>query len=368
MRRGTRATDGALPMSHAPRTPAYWPLFALLACCSPPATTLEDAAADRGSEDSAQDVMAADDSAAQDAFEEAMTDASSDASTPSDAACAAPEAGALQANYYCDTASVHVLALTGSATRVMAFARLGTGGSTECGVVDSVEITRGSTMLQRVSASQAFTVGATSSLVLSATAEPALEAACADRTGRLSAYGMIIRGRDQRGPFEARCGAAESGGRWPPGLHLACHQNLEQPPTAFPPAMFTVSAVGPSMATSAYASVPHGPAAPALTMIDATIEVLSPQRSPLSGGAPLMGAVTHGWMNRVSESTQGSLQYTQLSLNAFGMAPFSSELCPALAMPGPGFTPPPYFLAKLTGQSARGATSLEVLASCSTMR
>jgi len=49
------------------------------------------------------------------------------------------------------------------------------------------------------------------------------------------------------------------------------------------------------------------------------------------------------------------------------MAPFASELCPTLAMPGTGFTPP-YFLARLTGQNARGATSLEVLSSCTTMR
>jgi len=50
------------------------------------------------------------------------------------------------------------------------------------------------------------------------------------------------------------------------------------------------------------------------------------------------------------------------------MAPFASELYPTLAMPVPEFTPPPYFLAQLTGQNARGATSLEVLSSCTTMR
>lgn len=346
-------------------------LVGSLTACAPSNPT-SDSAVDALSPDRIEDGSSPEDAqgGTQDVVPiDAVADAAvADAASATDGACSPSDAGALQSNYYCDTASVHVLSMTGAPARVMAFARLGTGGSTECGVVDSVEILRGNTMLQRVEAQQMFSVGATSSLVASATAEAMVEATCTDRTGRLNAYGMIIRGRNARGPFEARCGTAESGGRWPPALHVACHQNLELPPRAFPPAMFTVMSVGPGTATSAYASIPHAAGSPALTVIDGTIEVLSPQRAPLSAGAPLMGATTSGWMNLVSESSTSGTAWTQLTLNSFGTAPFSSELCPVPGMPGPGFVPPPYFLAKLTGRNARGAASTEVLSSCSTVR
>lgn len=364
------ATDGALTMRCS-----LFALCASIVCASiacAPANPTPDSAVDASSSDRIEDGSSPEDAqdGAQDVtpIDAAADAAVADAAIATDGACSPSDAGALQSNYYCDTASVHVLSMVGAPTRVMAFARLGTGGSTECGVVDSVEILRGSTVLQRVDAQQIFSVGATSSLVASATAEAMVEGTCTDRTGRLNAYGMIIRGRNARGPFEARCGTAESGGRWPPALHVACHRNLEQPPRAFPPAMFTVMSVGPGTATSAYASIPHEAGSPALTAIDGTIEVLSPQRSPLSPGAPLMGATTSGWMNLVSESSMSGTSWTQLTLNSFGTAPLPSELCPAPGMPGPGFVPPPYFLAKLTGRNARGAVSTEVLSSCSTLR
>ncbi len=350
----------------------------ILVACAPSAPA-PDAAADSAVESSIQDSSIADGSALDASIDAAVEDAtapdaqsSPDVTSPTDAtntdaSCSPPDGGALQRNYYCDTSSVHVLANAGAATLVMATARLGSSASMGCGVVDSVEVVRGATMLQRVDGAQVFSVGANNSLVVSATAAPALEAACADTTGRLSAYGMIIRGRDQRGPFEARCGAAESGGRWPPGLHLACHSNLERPPLSSPGANFTVMNLGATSSTTGFVSIPHSVGAPALTMVAVTIEVLSPQRAPFSAGPPLSGGVTMGWMNRASETTVGGQPSTQLSLNALGPAPFASELCPPPAMPGPGSMQPPYFLAKISGLSARGAVTTEVLSSCTSI-
>ena len=97
-------------------------------------------------------------------------------------------------------------------------------------MVDSVEIVRGATTLQRFDVGAAFTPGSMGAALGRAMALPALVSECANETTRLSAYGIIVRGRNEMGPFEARCGTAESGSRWPPGTHLACHRNVDRPP------------------------------------------------------------------------------------------------------------------------------------------
>jgi hypothetical protein len=351
-------------------------LFAVaLMACSTPVSPGDDAASDSaplGDASMASDVVVVgQDAASPDA--EQPADASSsdgavtDARAEDAAMCVVDTTSPLQRNYYCDTAAIHVLARDGAPTQVRVTARLGTGiGTRLCGVIDSVELVRSGTSLQRWDETREFLAGSTNTLVGATTAVAAVESACSDTTTRLSAYGFIVRGKDSRGPFEARCGSAESGGRWPPGVHLACHRNVELPAITATATSFMVMNVGPTTATNGALSLPHSPAMPAFAMVDTTVEVVSPTRAPFGGGGPLMGAVTRNWMNLVSESMGSGQAITQISLNAVG-ATFAAELCPVPSMPGPGFVPPPYFIARITGRNARGAASTETLATCTTI-
>jgi hypothetical protein len=234
-------------------------------------------------------------------------------------------------------------------------------------VIDSVELVRNGMSLQRWDERREFLAGSTNTLVGVTAAVPAVESACADTATRLSAYGIIVRGKDTRGPFEARCGSAESGGRWPPGAHLACHRNVELPAVTATATSFMVMNLGPTTATSGSISLPHAPGTPAFAMVDTTVEVVSPTRAPFGGGGggPLMGAVTRGWMNLVSESMGSGRSITNVSLNALGAA-FAAELCADPSMIGPGFAPP-YFIVRIAGRNARGAASTETLATCTTI-
>jgi hypothetical protein len=279
--------------------------------------------------------------------------------------CTIADSGTLQTNYYCDLGIIHVLRHTTGSNRVVVQARVGTGMPT-CGAIDSVDILRGSTMLAHLGASPLVTLGSQSADIASGDAPTALVSECANETTRLTAYGLVIRGRDERGPFEARCGTAESGGRWPPGTSLACHQNIERPPLGNASITQSNSTFGSSANLSI--NFPHRAGTPAATSIGGVIRVVSPQYAPFQGGTPLLSHDTSGWTGGTSESDTVWGPTTQATVMYFGSMPaFDSTLCPPPSMPGPGSPLPPWYLARVSGQGSEGAFSAEVLTSCVTL-
>ena len=339
-------------------------LLASLAACSDATSTTP--AEDASTDVSASDVSASDVSASDTPTSDAPTRDVPPADVAGDGgACAASDAGTLQRNYYCDFGAIHVLQHDGAAAEVQVEARVGTGGG--CGVVDSVEIVRGATTLQRFDVGAAFTPGSMGAALGRAMALPALVSECANETTRLSAYGIIVRGRNEMGPFEARCGTAESGSRWPPGTHLACHRNVDRPPMTLASTQITVMPVGPTTSAMLSVMVPHAEGRPALTTVSGTLRVVSPQYAAFSSGAPLMSLDSTGWTGNAGESSTPS-PVTQVQMFATGMNPLPSALCPPPMNPMPGVTPmlPPYFLARITGMGPSGAVTIEALASCVT--
>ncbi len=343
---------------------AFWMAFALagLAACSGPTVD-----ADAASNDATLDGVASDVAPRADG-----TDATSpqdvtatDTSTGDAAACVVSDAGALQTNYYCDLAIIHVLEHTGGQARVIVQARVGTGSDT-CGAIDGVDVLRGSTLLAQLGPTAQASLGNQHADIATGDAPALLVSECTNDTTRLSAYGLVVRGRDSRGPFEARCGTADSGGRWPPGTSLACHRNLDRPPFGSSSIQVTTMSFGSSV--SFPLTLPHAAGHPVATAVDGTVRVVSPQYAPFGSGAPLTTHDTTGWMGSVSEGDSGIGPITQISLNQFGMTPaFDTTLCPPPSMPGPGVPPPPWFLARVTGQGPAGPIQVEVLTSCVTI-
>lgn len=331
-------------------------LLASLAACSDATSTTpsDDASTDASATDASVDASTADVS---------TSDVPSADVAGDGGACAARDAGTLQRNYYCDFGAIHVLQHEGAAAEVQVEARVGTGGG--CGVVDSIEVVRGATTLQRFDVGAAFTPGSMGAALGRAMALPALVSECSNETTRLSAYGIIVRGRNEMGPFEARCGAAESGSRWPPGTHLACHRNVDRPPMTLASTQITVMPVGPTSAAMLYVAVPHAEGRPALTTVSGTLRVVSPQYAAFSSGPPLMSLDSMGWTGNAGESSTPS-PVTQVQMFASGMNPLPAALCPPPMNPMPGVTPmpPPYFLARITGTGPSGAVTIEALASC----
>ncbi|MEI8255712.1 MAG: hypothetical protein WCJ30_08580 [Deltaproteobacteria bacterium] len=337
-------------------------LAGLTACGGP------EAGPDASSSDASVDITASD------ATDAPRTDGA-DALAPTDgptpdsgadaAACAVSDAGALQTNYYCDLAIIHVLEHTGGPARVVVQARVGTGSDT-CGAIDGVDILRGSTLLAQLGPTAQASLGNEHADIASGDAPALLVGECSNETTRLSAYGLVVRGRDSHGPFEARCGTAESGSRWPPGTSLACHRNIDRPP--FGPASIQVTTMSFGSSASMPVMLPHAAGQPAATAVDGTVRVVSPQYASFGPGAPLTSHDTAGWMGNVSEGITGLGATTQISLNQFGTtAVFDTALCPPPTMPGPGMPPPPpWFVARVTGQGPAGPVQIEVLTSCVT--
>lgn len=283
-----------------------------------------------------------------------------------DAACNPSSTGALQRNYYCDLASIHVLQFDDASPRVQVAARLGTGapGSPSCGVVDGIDVFQGSTMVQSIATSRAFVPGNTGSLLADEAAASALPNLCAEERTRLTGYGLVLRGRDGNGPFEARCGTAASGSRWPPGTFLACHRNLEQAPVGVQQGNFSVMRFGTHSAVMGYFTLSHAAGRPALATVQSALRVVSPTDMPLSSTMPLVGGDTTGWMASVSETGGSAGAVTQVQFNALDANPLGSALCPPPATPPNPPASMPFFLARIQGTSARGNVTLEALANC----
>ncbi|MFO0713193.1 MAG: hypothetical protein U0353_25280 [Sandaracinus sp.] len=301
-----------------------------------------------------------------DAFVPEGTDAAigDDASTTSDAgapgsdaamACT-PSGGPASGGGYCDLFELAVMT-NGGSTEARLYGRLEPDGATGCVVVDEVEVLEGGTSIGTLAGVGSFDVGNPGALVARGPALPSMISRCAGDDERFDVYGLLVRGRYDGGTFEARCANAEGGSRWPPALHITCHENVDAPPGAGNG--MVMGFMGTSF-TSLYTTMPHGPGA-AITGVDGTVHVIG--HSASSFGAPMAPAPFHamGFMASVGESgTPGGGPYSSITLSSPG-DPFGAVLCPTpVTMPGPGTPPPPVFLLGITGTSERGPFSSEV--------
>jgi hypothetical protein len=263
----------------------------------------------------------------------------------------------------CDSFELAVMTHTDASPELRLTGRLFASGSTMgCASVDSVDVLSGgigSSVLATLTGEPSVVLDSTERLLARGTPVAALTDLCAtdDPARRFDSLGFVVRGRVDGGTFEAHCGLAEGGGRWPPAVRVTCHQNVEVPPYGGNSLVMVSSFMGMQYtSTMLYAAANHGPGG-ALTSVDSTIHVI-PRRSIFDTGMPLAPMDTTGWMGTANES--GSMpSYTQLQAFA-DHDPLGADLCPVPTMPGPGYVPPPVYLARLTGMGGHGAYSTEV--------
>ncbi len=290
-----------------------------------------------------------------------------DVAPATEAACALASSGAMR-SLPCARASIHVLRHTDARTRFVATARLGSGVNPACARVDSVSLVHRAEVLQQVFAQRTVALNRDEQLVADGVAEAALERACADVSERLVAYGMIVRGVDSDGPFEARCGAAEGGGAYPPTSQLACHQDMDAPPSVSWSPNFREVFLSATTSVTATLAVEHPDGMPAFTQVNRSIEMVSPQAPPRWMFAPLTTMSTGRWLNvSLRERQIDARWFSTVSFEGVGPpSPFAQGVCADSAMGQLA----PYFLAKISGRNDRGVTvvSAEILSACESQR
>jgi hypothetical protein len=295
--------------------------------------------------------------------------ADADSGTPgsdSGIASCTPTPGSATITTGCDLFQLAVIDHDGAPSELVLTGRIysTTGGSTQCALIDGVDIVEGSAtspLVQHLDGGASVLLDSAEREIARGVPVAAIAAACTsdDPAMRFDTYGLVIRGRIDGGTFEADCARAEGGGRWPPALRITCHRNIEQAPNSGNATVSSSSFMGmPFSSTMLYASANHGPTG-ALTTVDSTIHIIA-QRSIFDTGTPIASHDTTGWMGSANES--GSTpSYSQLQAFA-STAQFDTDLCPPpmTGPPGPGYVPPPVFLARMTGQGGHGPYSTEV--------
>lgn len=279
-------------------------------------------------------------------------------STSADAAITcSPTSGPATGGAYCDLLELAILR-NGDTAEARVTGRLMPDGATGCAVVDEVEVLEdGGASMGTLAGAGAFSTDTYRPLLARGPALAPMLTRCGTDEGRFEGYGLVIRGRVDGGTFEARCGRAEGGSRWPPALRMTCHENLDTPPS-WSGAM--ISSFMGMENTQASIEVPHGPGA-AITSITGEMRVI-PYSSPFAPGpmapAPFSIPDLVGNVSEASSPTLGTYSFVHLlaSRDVFG-----ATLCPTPpAMPGPGTPVPPVFLLRFGGNSERGAFSTEV--------
>lgn len=260
-----------------------------------------------------------------------------------DAACALAPMGAMH-TVSCAAAAIHVLKFSAQPSRFLARARLGLGVDSACAQINEVSIVRRQTELQRASGPREVALHRDDALVAEGSASATLEQACDDESERLVAYGMILRGVDAMGPFEARCGAAESGGGYPPSAYLACHFDVDAPVVG---GNFTLTNLGATTSVVANMSVEHAEGQRVFLSVNRAVRMVSPQTPPRWRYPMLASADTTGWINvTVMESMRNGRFYTDIAYEGVGPpGPFAQGVCADRA----SGELPAYFLARIAG-------------------
>lgn len=281
-----------------------------------------------------------------------------DATAPGpDAATACePMAGTTVGDAYCDLFELALFG-AGASREARLFGRVDPG-TTGCAVIDEVEVLEGSTTVATLPGAGVFASGEPRALLARGPAVAAMTDRCAMEDRRFGGFGLIVRGRMDGGSFEARCADAEGGGRWPPALRITCHEGVEDRALT---AHADVSIFGAFTSSTLSVYVPHGPGA-ALTGVDMRVRVI-PSTYSLFGPPPTVTPYdSDGWSGSVSESppSGGNPALSQIYMSQMSAA-FGTELCPppSTGTPGPGDTPPPVFLVRITGSGELGPYSTE---------
>lgn len=296
-------------------------------------------------------------------------DASSPPGDGGSAVCTpTPGTDALSAS--CDLVEVAILTYDDAPSEVVISGRVSLfGAASGCAVLDSVDLLEGnvgSAVVQHLEGGAILSVDGGVSALGRAAPTSALAEVCGtdDPARRFEPFGVVIGGRVDGGTFQATCARADAGSHWPPALRVTCHHGVSAHPSEGYAMVQHGSFMGHAfVSTTLASSVAHGSGA-ALTSLDGTIHVI-PQRSIFDTGAPLTPRDTTGWMGSVNESGETP---SRSQLQAFvDQDVLGTDLCPPPMTPGPGYVPPPVFLARFTGQGQAGAYSTEVfVGACST--
>jgi hypothetical protein len=338
-----------------PALPVLWLVLSIVSALTPAC----------GGDPSAPDAASA---SAPDAFVSEGVDAApiDAAITPGDAgpidgggvACS-PMPGAATGGAYCDLLELAVIT-QGSSQEARLYGRLSPEGASGCVVVDEVEVLEGGASIGTLGGAGPFVPDSEGAILARGPALPSMVSRCASDEGRFETYGLLVRGRYDGGSFEARCAAAEGGSRWPPALRITCHDNVDAPARW---ASATVMSFMGFTTTQLMVSLPHGPGG-AITDVSGPVHVLPHAGTAFGAPAPPPPFDAVGFMASVSESESPIVgPYSSVSLSANDDV-FGPTLCPvASTMPMPGAPPPPVFLARIAGTSARGAFSSEAYVS-----
>ena len=275
-----------------------------------------------------------------------------------------PTAGSETFTSGCGLLELAILRRTGLPDELRLSGRLfgASPGTSSCAVIDGVDILNGAAVVQHLEGGASVQLDSQEAELGHGVPDATIAARCASDENRFGGYGIVVTGRVDGGSFTARCADAEDGSRWPPALRITCHENVDAPPLAASPSVMVSSFMGMTFrSTMLYTVVPHD-AGGVITAFDETVHVI-PQRATFDPGPPLMPHDTGPWMGSVGESTPPSSPGSILSLFS-SETPFGTDLCPPHdpSPPGPGFIPPPVFLARITGMSTHGPFSTEVFA------
>lgn len=284
---------------------------------------------------------------------ETSTDSSVDAPSDTSAACV-PKTGTAAAKAYCDLFELAYFTMDGAAARVELRGRVSpTMPDPACAVVDKVEVQTGGKTVATLTGAGVFSSGSERAILASGAGFDALAMRCAGDSDRFGGFGFIVTGRMDGGTFTANCADAEGGSRWPPAVRVTCHHNVDASPFA---SSAMVSTTGSFTSTTMYVNAPHAPGG-ALKTVGGTIRVIPGFSS--FGGPPSMLAPfdSTGWEGSVGESTTPMVTSAISLSNTKASLP--PELCPPPSTPGPGTSPPPVFLARLTGNGEHGAYRTE---------
>ncbi|MBK7395865.1 MAG: hypothetical protein IPJ34_06040 [Myxococcales bacterium] len=330
-------------------------LVALLSACGgsdPESSVPTDAAGDAASDGSA-DGSTPDSSTSDTSPSDALTDTGTTDTAPDTGIACTPKAGTAAVKAYCDLFELAYFEMDGAAPRVELRGRVSLATpEPACAVVDTVEVQTGGKTVATLGGTMPFGPGNERAVLASGGGFEALSTRCKGDVDRFSGFGFLIKGRMDGGTFTASCADAEGGSRWPPAVRVTCHKNVDASP-------FTASATvasGSFKSATIYLTAPHGPGG-ALKTVGGTIHVI-PGAATSFGGPPAPAPFdSTGWGGTLSEATSPFVNTSISLLNTTTTLP--AELCPKPGSPGPGYVPPPVFLARLTGTGEHGAYSTE---------
>ncbi|NUP06679.1 MAG: hypothetical protein HOW73_11550 [Polyangiaceae bacterium] len=216
-----------------------------------------------------------------------------------------------------------------------------------CATAQQVELLDSSDMVvQTLDASGVVEGNLFSDWAAEGPAESEVSDRCADLSGRIEPYEVVVHGLIDGGTFEARCGGASY---WPPKVVLTCHEGITAAPigvSAF------VDGTGPGTITQLTARLE---ADAGLTSAGDFLQIV-----PFSWGMPPgQPLATPGWAANVMPVGEPD-PYIALDY-FFPGDPLGTDVCPlSNSNPMPGDPLPPVFIARGTGDSAGGPVETEI--------